>query len=172
MFLVVLAALASSLIAEGISWLLIYRTASYKKLRATIEKLTKKLEKKKEAVAPGYQSKNSSKKIKTVENELQNASKELMLVKMKSDLLIFVGFMFAFISMLNSAFDGRPVAKLPFEPIPLLRGISHRNLPGNDFTESSMIFLYVLCSMAIRPNLQKLFGTTPPKVHISLSHFA
>lgn len=66
------------------------------------------------------------------------------------------------------SFDGRPVAKLPFEPIPLLRGISHRNLPGNDYTDSSMIFFYVLCSMAIRPNLQKLFGTTPPKVRFSL----
>ena len=31
------------------------------------------------------------------------------------------------------------VAKLPFEPITLLRGISHRNLMGSDYTR---LFLY------------------------------
>ena len=47
-------------------------------------------------------------------------------------------------------FDGRVVAKLPFEPFALLRGISHRNLMGNDFTDCSFIFLYILCTMSIR----------------------
>jgi len=82
---------------------------------------------------------------------------------MKSDFFIFIGFTMAFISMLNSIFDGRPVAKLPFTPLSFIQGITHRNVPGNDFTECSMVFLYILCSMSIRPNLQKIFGTTPPK---------
>ena len=47
-------------------------------------------------------------------------------------------------------FDGRVVAKLPFEPFALLRGISHRNLMGSDFTDCSFIFLYILCTMSIR----------------------
>ena len=42
------------------------------------------------------------------------------------------------------------VAKLPFEPFALLRGISHRNLMGSDFTDCSFIFLYILCTMSIR----------------------
>ena len=48
------------------------------------------------------------------------------------------------------SFEGRVVAKLPFEPIPWIRGLSHRNLSGEDFTDCSFIFLYVLCTMSIR----------------------
>ncbi len=48
------------------------------------------------------------------------------------------------------SFEGRVVAKLPFEPIPWIRGLSHRNLSGDDFTDCSFIFLYVLCTMSIR----------------------
>lgn len=51
---------------------------------------------------------------------------------------------------LYCSFEGRIVAKLPFEPIPWIRGLSHRNLSGEDFTDCSFIFLYVLCTMSIR----------------------
>ena len=51
---------------------------------------------------------------------------------------------------LFSSFEGRVVAKLPFEPILWIRGLSHRNLSGDDFTDCSFIFLYVLCTMSIR----------------------
>ena len=50
------------------------------------------------------------------------------------------------------------VAKLPFEPIALLRAISHRNLMGSDYTDYSFIFLYVLCTMSVRENIIKLLG--------------
>jgi hypothetical protein len=41
--------------------------------------------------------------------------------------------------------------------------MSHRGLPGNDPTDCSMVFLYFLCSMSIRTNLQKLLGFAPPR---------
>ena len=47
-------------------------------------------------------------------------------------------------------FDGRVVGKLPFTPISFLQGISHRNLAGDDYTDCSFIFLYILCTMSIR----------------------
>jgi len=48
------------------------------------------------------------------------------------------------------SFDGRVVAKLPFVPISWLQNISHRNLLGEDYTDCSFIFLYILCTMSIR----------------------
>ena len=48
------------------------------------------------------------------------------------------------------SFDGRVVAKLPFVPISWFQGLSHRNLPGSDYTDCSFIFLYILCTMSIR----------------------
>ena len=59
---------------------------------------------------------------------------------------------------LFSRLDGVVVAKLPFEPFGFITPISHRNLPGTDFTEASAYFFYALCSIAIRPLLQKLLG--------------
>lgn len=41
-------------------------------------------------------------------------------------------------------FDGRVVAKLPFTPISWVQGLSHRNLSGDDYTDCSFIFLYIL----------------------------
>ena len=48
------------------------------------------------------------------------------------------------------SFDGRVVARLPFEPISFIRGLSHRNLVGDDYRQCSFIFLYILCTMSIR----------------------
>lgn len=76
----------------------------------------------------------------------------------------FTGFAFtALLSMFNSIFDGRVVARLPFTPISWIQGLSHRNLAGNDFTECSFIFLYILCTMSIRQNVQKLLGFSPSR---------
>lgn len=50
----------------------------------------------------------------------------------------------------NFSFDGRVVAKLPFVPLSYIQGLSHRNLLGEDYTDCSFIFLYILCTMSIR----------------------
>uniref|UniRef100_A0A915ET00 Transmembrane and coiled-coil domain-containing protein 1 n=1 Tax=Echinococcus canadensis TaxID=519352 RepID=A0A915ET00_9CEST len=60
-------------------------------------------------------------------------------------------------------FDGRVVCKLPFTPISWLYGMSHRNLNGNDFTDCSFIFLYIICTMSIRQNVQKMLGFSPSR---------
>lgn len=53
-------------------------------------------------------------------------------------------------AVLFSRFDGRVVAKLPFIPLSYIQGLSHRNLLGEDYTDCSFIFLYILCTMSIR----------------------
>jgi hypothetical protein len=55
-----------------------------------------------------------------------------------------------YLDFLYFRFDGRIVARLPFVPISWIQGLSHRNLPGDDYTECSFIFLYILCTMSIR----------------------
>jgi hypothetical protein len=87
---------------------------------------------------------------------------------MKSMVAISFTFM-ALMGMFNTLFDGRVVAKLPFEPISLLQGLSHRNLMGNDYTDCSFIFLYILCTMSIRQNVQKLFGNAPSRAASKLA---
>jgi len=62
-----------------------------------------------------------------------------------------IGFAFTILlSMFNNIFDGRVVARLPFVSINWIQDLSHRNLPGDDYTECSFIFLYILYIMSIR----------------------
>lgn len=79
---------------------------------------------------------------------------------MKSMFIIAV-FMIAFMTTLSSTYHGVVVAKLPFTPLGFMQNITHRNLPGNDATDCSMTFLYLLVSIIVRTNLQKLFNFTP-----------
>ncbi|XP_010939953.1 uncharacterized protein [Elaeis guineensis] len=167
----------TAFLCEGISWLLIYRTSTYKSLRSSIDKASKKLESMKStsssaaasagaaAAAPAASSKKPSsraKKMDRVETSLKESTRDLSLSKFKSGAVV-AAVLFVVFGLLNSLFEGRAVAKLPFSPIPLVLKMSHRGLPGTDPTDCSMVFLYFLCSISIRTNLQKFLGFSPPR---------
>ncbi|VVC34416.1 Hypothetical protein CINCED_3A002283 [Cinara cedri] len=121
-----------------------------------------KVEKRKEAHGDSVD-KQQKKKIERVEEKLKINNRDLSMVKMKS--MFAIGFAFtALLSMFNNIFDGRVVARLPFTPIPWVQGLSHRNLTGDNYTECSFIFLYILCTMSIRQNIQKLLGFAPSRM--------
>jgi len=56
------------------------------------------------------------------------------------------------------SFDGRVVAKLPFEPFSILHVFTHRNIPGADFSDCGMLFIYILASNSFKGSIQKFFG--------------
>jgi len=157
--LIFLASFISALIAEGISWILIYRTEEYQKLKANIDRLQKKVDKKKESTAI-LKNKSKDKKYERYEDTLKTAGRDMAMTKLKSVFAVGVSLIGLF-GLLSSNFDGKVIAKLPFEPFGFLTGITHRNLPGNDYTDCSFIFIYILSSMGIRANLQKLLGIQP-----------
>uniref|UniRef100_A0A0E0D5U4 Calcium load-activated calcium channel n=1 Tax=Oryza meridionalis TaxID=40149 RepID=A0A0E0D5U4_9ORYZ len=170
---------ATAVLCEAISWLLIYRTATYNSLRATIERHSRKLDAMKASASnssssssagagasgssqPAGSSSSRAKKMDRVETSLKDAARELSLSKLKSGAVV-AAVLFVVFGLLNSLFEGRAVAKLPFAPVPLVQRMSHRGVPGNDPTDCSMVFLYFLCSISIRTNLQKLLGFAPPR---------
>ncbi|XP_009318996.1 PREDICTED: transmembrane and coiled-coil domain-containing protein 1 [Pygoscelis adeliae] len=154
-------AAGTSCVAEGITWVLVYRTDKYKRLKAEVEKQSKKLEKKKETITESA-GRQQKKKIERQEEKLKNNNRDLSMVRMKS--MFAIGFCFtALMGMFNSIFDGRVVAKLPFIPLSYIQGLSHRNLLGEDYTDCSFIFLYILCTMSIRQNIQKMLGLAPSR---------
>lgn len=164
---------ATAVLCEAISWLLIYRTTTYNSLRASIERHSRKLDSMKSTSGSGSGASSASgsssqpassraKKMDRVESSLKDASRELSFAKLKSGAVV-AAVLFVVFGLLNSLFEGRAVAKLPFAPVPLVQRMSHRGLPGNDPTDCAMVFLYFLCSMSIRTNLQKLLGFTPPR---------
>jgi len=159
--LIVFISICTAFLGEGLTWVLVYRTKKYQILKGEVEKQSKKLERRKEIHGDSLD-KSHKKKIERDEERLKSNNRDLSFVKMKS--MIATGFAFtALLSMFNSIFDGRLVARLPFVPISWIQGLSHRNLAGEDFTECSFIFLYILCTMSIRQNIQKLLGFAPSR---------
>lgn len=152
----------SAIICEGISWLLIYRTTNYKSLRSTIDRTQKKIDAMKTAATPAAHNKAKAKKMDRYELSLKESSRDLSLSKFKSGAVVALVLIVVF-GLLSSLFEGKAVAKLPFHPIPLMQKMSHRGLPGDDATDCSMVFLYMLCSVSIRSNLQKFLGFSPPR---------
>uniref|UniRef100_A0A452HSQ5 Calcium load-activated calcium channel n=1 Tax=Gopherus agassizii TaxID=38772 RepID=A0A452HSQ5_9SAUR len=172
--LIVFISVCTALLAEGITWVLVYRTEKYKRLKAEVEKQSKKLEKKKETITESA-GRQQKKKIERQEEKLKNNNRDLSMVRMKS--MFAIGFCFtALMGMFNSIFDGRVVAKLPFIPLSYIQGLSHRNLLGEDYTDCSFIFLYILCTMSIRqqdPSLHQVCVQSCVKeqgIQISESH--
>lgn len=159
--LILFISVCTALLGEGLTWLMVYRTDKYQKLKAEVERQSKRLEKRKEAHGDSLD-KQHKKKIEREEEKLKINNRDLSLVKMKS--MFAIGFAFtALLSMFNNIFDGRIVARLPFVPISWIQGLSHRNLSGDDYTECSFIFLYILCTMSIRQNIQKMLGFAPSR---------
>ncbi|KAI6243863.1 Phenylalanyl-tRNA synthetase beta subunit [Aphelenchoides fujianensis] len=159
-FLIIAIAVFTALLGEGLTWVLVYRSEEYKRLKDLMERKTKRLEKKKENTESST-SKTTKKKIEREEERLKNVNRDLSMFRMKS--MLAIGFVFtALLSTFSSIFEGRVVAKLPFEPIPWIQG-NHRNLIGDDYTDCSFIFLYILCTMSLRQNLQKMLGFAPSR---------
>eukprot|EP01105_Mastigella_eilhardi_P006835 TRINITY_DN18350_c0_g1_i1.p2 TRINITY_DN18350_c0_g1~~TRINITY_DN18350_c0_g1_i1.p2 ORF type:complete len:184 (-),score=55.59 TRINITY_DN18350_c0_g1_i1:547-1098(-) len=152
-----------ALLSEGIAWLLVFRTSSYHALKENVERLTEKKKNTESsgALSPTNAKKSVRRKIDTLEEDLKSANRDMTLCRMKATFV--VGFiLILLVATLNSLFEGRAVAKIPFNPWGLVQNLSHRGLPGRDTTDCSAIFLYMLCSMALRTSVQKLFGTEPP----------
>eukprot|EP00271_Cylindrocystis_brebissonii_P012203 TRINITY_DN30388_c0_g1_i1.p1 TRINITY_DN30388_c0_g1~~TRINITY_DN30388_c0_g1_i1.p1 ORF type:complete len:184 (+),score=39.63 TRINITY_DN30388_c0_g1_i1:421-972(+) len=160
-FTILAISLLTACLCEGISWLLIYRTARYKGMRASIERTTKKVESMKEKPALAS-NKSRTKKIDRFESSLKDANKALAQSKVQSTVVVGLTMLLVF-GLLGSIFDGKAVAKIPFRPFSMIQRVTHRNLPGEDMTDCSFTFLYMLCSMTLRPNLQKLLGFAPPR---------
>ncbi|KAJ6870652.1 transmembrane and coiled-coil domain-containing protein 1-like [Populus alba x Populus x berolinensis] len=135
--------ICTAIICETISWILIYRTNSYKSLKSSIDKASKKLETMKTDTAKITTKKSKTKKIDRVESSLKESSRDLSLFKFKSGAVVALVLIVVF-GLLNSLFEGKAVAKLPFHPITLVMKMSHRGLPGTDSTDCSMAFLSFL----------------------------
>lgn len=87
--------------------------------------------------------------------------RDLMFMKMKSNVLVTI-FVIVTMSSLGNFFQGKPVGRLPFVPFSMLQGITHKGLVGEDATECSYLFIYLMASYLFRANIQKIFGFEGP----------
>eukprot|EP00750_Incisomonas_marina_P007925 INCI15078.1.p1 GENE.INCI15078.1~~INCI15078.1.p1 ORF type:complete len:192 (-),score=30.75 INCI15078.1:103-678(-) len=156
--------LVSGVVSELVSWYLVYRTQAFKDLKSKIERESRKLDKIKEKheVDPKKKAKKKKEEDRIVK-DLTVAQQKLSGLNIRSTLLM-AATMIGLFWGLNSYYSGIVVAKLPFEPISIVRSLAHRNLSGDDVTDCGVAFLYAVASMGIKANVKKLIGGEAPKV--------
>lgn len=157
-------------LTAGANWYLIYRKSEYKDLVKEIEATSKKVEALKEDSGAVDKKTGKKKKNSSLETKLQIMQRDLTFMKMKSTVLVTL-FLIVTMSSLGNLFQGIPVARLPFEPFSLLQGVTHRGLVGDDMTECSYLFIYLLASYLYRANIQKIFGFEGPNLPSSMGPF-
>eukprot|EP01070_Trichotokara_eunicae_P010009 Trichotokara_eunicae@DN6230_c0_g1_i10.p1 len=155
---VVLTALAVACTSEGVSWFFFFRKDDFKELTSSINRISGKLDAKRETMKPGKKETRLQAQEETLKRKIQEYQTLRMKAGFSSSLLYIV-----FVPMIYQAFDGIVVAKLPFVPILMFRTLAHQSLGGNDFTDCSMMFLYVVSLTSFRANIQKLVGNSTPK---------
>lgn len=139
---------------------MIYSKPEYKTLTSEIDILSKKVQLAQEMGVPD----NKAQRKKAAQNDakLKTLNGRMQAMKMRSTFLIGL-FLMVSISSLSNYFEGIPVARLPFVPLSFFQGLTHRGLGGDDFTECSFFFIYLMASYLFRTNIQKFFGFEGPK---------
>ncbi len=172
LFLVMLASIIANSFVQFLEWFLVLRTEDYKEKMEKIETANQKIEDLKQKLIPKISDKEDTASIKKKQQKLEENLKEqkefvkklnteLSVSRLKSTVATAVVMIFSF-GYLSSWFGGIVVGKIPFTPFGLVQGITHRGLSGEDYTDCSFLFVYVLTSMAMRSNLQKWLGIKQP----------
>jgi uncharacterized membrane protein (DUF106 family) len=159
---ILLFSVLTTCVAELANYIMFYSKDDYKKISAEIDRLAKEGEKLKEDTGNVANKAKVQKSKDKNERSLKAKSTGLNVMKMKSNVLVGLFFIVT-VSSLANYFQGFPVARLPFSPFGFFTGITHRGLIGEDYTECSYIFLYMITTFVIRGNITKIFGFEGPK---------
>ena len=100
------------------------------------------------------------KKLSMLQTDLKAKQQSLTGQRFKSTLITTVT-LIALYQLLSRTVGTEAIARLPFEPFPVVRSMSHRGLEGEDWYACSFAFVYALCQMAIRANVTRWFGFVP-----------
>lgn len=167
---IVLLSLGMALLSEGISWMLVYRTEEYQVLKDKIAKGDKKLARAKSRLEEA-QKKSREKKHDQVRENLK-ADKQTMHVTRLKATVVNAALMLLTYAIVTELYDERVLARLPYEPTAYVTRVTHRGLEGKggDNRDVSVLFIYILCSLCVRGNVQKFFGNGPPKAERGWTH--
>eukprot|EP00197_Chlamydomonas_leiostraca_P002527 CAMPEP_0202857442 /NCGR_PEP_ID=MMETSP1391-20130828/379_1 /ASSEMBLY_ACC=CAM_ASM_000867 /TAXON_ID=1034604 /ORGANISM="Chlamydomonas leiostraca, Strain SAG 11-49" /LENGTH=136 /DNA_ID=CAMNT_0049536239 /DNA_START=162 /DNA_END=572 /DNA_ORIENTATION=- len=110
--------------------------------------------KKAELASSGRKDEKARKKLEDASLKL---SAQLFFYKMGT-MVVNAVFLMATWKLVSAWYGGRPVARLPFHPPGFMTKASHAGLPGDDMTECSSNFIYVLSQMAIKGSVNKFLN--------------
>ena len=159
---VVLLSLAVNFISEFLAYILVYNKPEYKEAKKNLTKVSEELKKKKDMIVSASEEKKHKKLVQKLKDEESSFKQQMTGMSFRSTMILSMTMMMLF-GVFRSYYDGVVVAKLPFTPFALIRGMLHGRLRGTDYTDCAMSGLYFLCNMAFRQTIKMLLGTQAPR---------
>ncbi|GKT29888.1 putative multi-domain containing protein [Aduncisulcus paluster] len=156
---VLFASIFTSVAAEFLSWLLIFRKQSYKDLEKDLEKYQKQYD---SLVEKGINSKKLEQQKEWYNGKMTSVRTDLMKNQMFGMIITGV-IMFITNKMIKGRFVGKVVAILPFEPPKLVSRLTHRGIKGNNMREIGHSFIFMLSSFSFKAALRMSLGRINPK---------
>lgn len=160
----------ATLLVEGLSYVVVYRTSSYKRLVDEVERSIKMVQK--DEATSGSKSKNS-KSQKKAEDVLKANVRDMFTIRIKSFVIMIV-ILVTLYQVVTRTWNGMAIGKLPFEPISLIAKVTHKGVDGKDLTDFGAGFVYMLCSVGLRQNISKLINLGPSRSlqkHLGMDSF-
>ncbi|KAI8105854.1 hypothetical protein M9434_000434 [Picochlorum sp. BPE23] len=151
---------ATAILTELVGYLLIYRTASFKRLKKDFEKYEppSKADGEGESGGSSGKKKDAAKK-KTFEAE---AGRKMAVIQIVTGILTFAT-MIVSINIVPKMFGKAPAGVLPFEPPSFIRKITQRGLEDAAPNEFSPFFIFMLCQGSVKVLVTKMFGWGPTR---------
>ena len=164
------ASLLAALLNALISWLLLFRSESFREQIANLEKKRKQLEELREK-NDDEKDRTTAKRIKRLEDDIGVITKEVTGKNLRFNVVSGL-FLFVMNRVFRSAFEGIIVARIPFEPFGFVTRITHAGIENEDMRDASFQFVYWLGSLLFRDVLNKLFGFEVPQLGMGLTQNA
>lgn len=150
----------TAIIAEIVGYLMIYRTASFKRLKKEFEKYQPAKEK-----TEGEASNKAKKQTKKQDAFEAEAGKKMAVVQIVTG-IITMATMIISMKVIPKIFGNDAVGVLPFEPPSFIKKITQRGLDAESVTsgrEFSPFFIFMLCQGSVRVIVQKMLGWGPSR---------
>ncbi|PVU95902.1 hypothetical protein BB559_002563 [Furculomyces boomerangus] len=150
--------------SEVVNYYLFYRTEAFKNHKKTII-LNKEKLKKEESDTSGNVAKKK-KKIDALKAQLNLATSQGATYMIRSS-IVSVLLQFVYMYIVGTVYDKTPVGKFPFTPFGLFQSLTHRGLDGDDYTQISCVFVFVMASVSTKAIIDMIFDFGLPKADTS-----
>ncbi|KAK4529787.1 hypothetical protein CCYA_CCYA02G0644 [Cyanidiococcus yangmingshanensis] len=162
-FAIFMTSLLASILSECVLYLFVYRKKSYQHDREELIALQRKLHQEENHIIRADRKILHERRIESLERSLRETYARASRRKMWANLAISAFYFFIY-RIVHKQYKNRVIALLPFEPLPPIRKITHRDVPGENYRETGLAFIYMLCSMTLRVFMNRISGHDLPPV--------
>lgn len=153
--------IGAAFVSEFLSYVLMYRTSSFKRLKASFQTYEPV-----PSAAQGSTQSGNSKTAKKKEAKMKGfeaeVGRKMAVVQVVSGIMTFAIMVMSF-KIVPMLFGTNSIGQLPFEPPGFLRKITQRGIENGGVRDFSPFFIFMLCQGSVRVIVGKLLGWGPSR---------